>query len=520
MKELEESQGGAGTLPDEISVFRDLLDAAPDALLIVDDAGRIVFANAQTRAVFGYERDELVGQGIEMLVPARLRADHVGHRARYSAEPRQRPMGSGLDLVAVRKDGSELPVEISLSPHRIATGLLYSASIRDITHRMDVERELRRARSQAEQASSAKSRFLAAASHDLRQPLQAAILYNNVLKRRLGGTDQAETVGKLQSSLEALRDLLNRLLDVSRLEAGAITAEVSVVSVRILFERLEDEFAPQAQEKGIGLRMRPGDWRVRSDPQLLEQLLRNLVSNALRYTERGRVLVGCRRAGADLRIQVWDTGIGIPRPELEAIFDEFYQVSNPERRRQAGLGLGLAIVRGLSQLLGHAVTVRSELGSGSVFEVRVPLSGSRAGRRDDRSSGAARRRPALIAVIDDDPEVLDGLRLSLEQSGHQVITGADPDTVLRGARRIGRPPDLILSDYRLGESVTGAEAIGRLRHELGEAIPAIVITGDSSSGTLREVRAAGHPVLHKPVDPEQLEELIAKSLADARAAAR
>jgi PAS domain S-box-containing protein len=506
------ASGGAGTLPDEASIFRDLLDAAPDALLIVDHDGSIVFANAQTEAVFGYPRGELVGQGIEMLVPPRLRAEHASHRARYGAEPRKRPMGSGLDLTAVRKDGSEFPVEISLSPHRTANGLLFSAAIRDITHRVDIERELRRARSQAEQASSAKSRFLAAASHDLRQPLQAAILYNNVLKRRLDGTAQAETVGKLQSSLEALRDLLNRLLDVSRLEAGAITAEVSVVSVRILFERLEDEFAPQAQEKGIGLRMRPGDWRVRSDPQLLEQLLRNLVSNALRYTEQGRVLVGCRPAGAELRIQVWDTGIGIPPRELEAIFDEFYQVSNPERHRQAGLGLGLAIVRGLSQLLGHPVRVRSELGRGSVFEVRVPLSGPHAARAEAPPIRAARRRHALIAVIDDDDEVLDGLRLSLEQSGHEVIAGPDPDAVLRSARRLGRPPDVILTDYRLGESVTGAEAIARLRRELGEAIPAIVITGDSSSATLREVRAAGHPVLHKPVDPDQLEDLIAKSL--------
>jgi PAS domain S-box-containing protein len=505
---------GAGTLPEEAGIFRDLLDAAPDALLIVDAAGRIVFANAQIEAVFGYQREELVGERVEKLVPSRFRTEHAVHRDRYAAEPRKRPMGSGLDLAAVRKDGSEFPVEISLSPHRTAGGLLYSAAIRDITHRVDIERELRRARWQAEQASSAKSRFLAAASHDLRQPLQAAILYNNVLKRRLGGTAQADTVAKLQSSLEALRDLLNRLLDVSRLEAGAITPEVSVLSMRILFERLEDEFAPQAQEKGIELRMRPGDWRVRSDPQLLEQLLRNLVSNALRYTERGRVLVGCRRSGGELRILVYDTGIGIPGPELQAIFDEFYQVSNPERRRQAGLGLGLAIVRGLSQLLGHAVTVHSELGRGSVFEVRVPLSSPRHGAaRGAVTSRAAIRRRAVIAVMDDDGEVLDGLRLSLEQSGHEVIAGPDPDAVLRNARRIGHTPDLIVSDYRLGERVTGAEAIARLRRELGDDIPAIVITGDSSSATLREVRAAGYPVLHKPVDPDQLEDLIARSLA-------
>ena len=505
--------GGVGWLPGDAGVFRDLLDAAPDALLIVDEGGRIVFANAQTEAMFGYRREDLLGQSVEILVPARLRGEHMSHRRRYASEPRKRPMGSGLDLTAVRKDGTEVPVEISLSPHRTAGGLLYSAAIRDITHRVGVERDLRQARAQAEQASTAKSRFLAAASHDLRQPLQAAILYNNVLKRQLDGTAHADTVGKLQSSLEALRDLLNRLLDVSRLEAGAIAPEMTTLSVRILFERLHDEFAPQAQEKGLELKIRSGEWRVRSDPQLLEQLLRNLVSNAIRYTERGRVLVACRRAdGGDLRIQVWDTGIGIAPAELEAIFDEFYQVSNPARRRQAGLGLGLAIVRGLSQLLGHPVTVRSTLGRGSVFELRVPRAAPRAARPLGGHRALA-RAPAVVVIIDDDPDVLDSLRLSLEQTGHRVVGGSDSEEVLRLVRRLGRPPDLILSDYRLGAEITGVEAIGRLRQELGEEIPAIVITGDSSSAALREVRAAGFPVMHKPVDPEQLEDVIAKALA-------
>jgi PAS domain S-box-containing protein len=505
---------GAAALPDEAGLFHDLLDAAPDAILIVDEAGLIVFANTQTKAMFGYEQTELLGRPVELLVPSRLRAEHRRQRARYSEEPRQRSMGSGVALAAVRKDGSELLVEISLSPHRTAGGrLLVSAAIRDISSRVRVERELREARSQAEQASTAKSRFLAAASHDLRQPLQAALLYNNVLKRQLVGSAQAETVGKLQSSLDALRDLLNRLLDISRLEAGAITPEFGVLSVRILFERMRDEFAPQALQKGIQLRMRPGEWRVRSDPQLLEQLLRNLVSNAIRYTERGRVLVGCRPAGDDLRIQVWDTGIGIASNELVSIFDEFYQVANAERSRDAGIGLGLAIVRGLSQLLGHPVTVRSAPGRGSVFEVRVPLSAPPAGRRDQATASAESRRRALIAVIEDDDQVFEGLRLSLEESGHRVIGGADLETVLHAARGLGRTPDLILSDYRLGSSVTGEEAIQRLRLELGADIPAIVVTGDSSSAALRDVRAAGFPVLHKPVDLDQLERLIAQSLA-------
>jgi PAS domain S-box-containing protein len=508
----------ARQLADEQGLFRDLLDAAPDALLIVDETGRIVFANAGTEALLGYPRDELLGRPVEMLVPAARRMEHAAHRHGYAAEPRKRPMGSGLDLQAVRKDGSEIPVEISLSPHRTPRGILVSATIRDITHRKHVERELREARTKAEQASTAKSRFLAAASHDLRQPLQAAILYNNVLRRQLGQGPQAETVAKLQSSLEALRDLLNRLLDVSRLEAGAVAPEPTQLSVRILFERLYDELAPQAEEKGLELRMRPGEWRIRSDPQLLEQLLRNLVTNALRYTERGRVLVGCRKSGSDLRIQVWDTGIGIPESELQAIFEEFYQVSNPARRRQAGLGLGLAIVRGLSQLLGHPVTVRSEVGRGSVFEVRVPLAGSRARPTVGAPAKALPRRECVVAVIEDDEEVLDSLRLSLEQSGHRVLSAAEPGQILRLARQQGLSIDVIVSDYRLGDRETGPQAIDRLRRELGSPIPAIVVTGDSSSAALREVQAAGYPVLHKPVDADLLDDAIAKALAGGAAA--
>jgi two-component system CheB/CheR fusion protein len=227
------------------------------------------------------------------------------------------------------------------------------------------------------------------------------------------------------------------------------------------------------------------------------------------------VLVGCRRSGETLRIQVWDTGIGIPAKELDAIFEEFYQAPGGGRRGEAGLGLGLAIVRSLSQLLGHPIQVRSRPGRGSMFEVAVPLADPRAVNYEEVAPGRGQRRRAVILVIDDDGEVLDGLRLSLEQVGHHVIACSDPDSALRLASQLGRPPDLIISDYRLGESVTGAEAIQRLRTELGAEIPAIVVTGDSSSAALREVRGAGFPVLHKPVDPDEIELAIAQALASA-----
>ncbi|MDX1384779.1 MAG: PAS domain-containing sensor histidine kinase, partial [Thermoanaerobaculia bacterium] len=347
----------------------DLLEAAPDAIVTVDGDGRVIFVNAEAEALFGYARDELLGASVEELIPGANRAEHRRHREAYRRSPRKRPMGAEIDLWALTRDGREIPVEISLSPHETPEGFFVSAAIRDVTRRRETEAELMKARNEAEQADHAKTRFLAAASHDLRQPLQAAILYANVLQRQVEDGAVGETVAKLQRSLEALQGLLNRLLDVSRLDAQAVKPEKMSFSVQLMLERLTEELSPLADEKGIRLRMRPDEAWIYSDPQLLERLLRNLISNAIRYTERGGVLIGCRHRGEELAIQVWDTGIGIPEKDQARIFDEFFQVDNPARRRQSGLELGLAIVQRLSALLDHPVAFRSTVARGSVFEV-------------------------------------------------------------------------------------------------------------------------------------------------------
>ena len=243
----------------------------------------------------------------------------------------------------------------------------------DVTERRRTADALSAAKRQAELASIAKSRFLAAASHDLRQPLQTLALLQGLLAKKVVGEKAQKLVGGIDEALGAMTGMLNTLLDINQIEVGAVKAEIVDFPVNDLFDRLRDELTYHAQAAGLGLRVMPCALSIRSDPRLLEQMIRNLISNALKYTQRGRVLVGCRRRQGKLRIEIWDTGIGIPESELQAIFEEYHQVDNPARQRSQGLGLGLSIVKSLGELLGHPIRVRSLHGKGSVFSIEVPL---------------------------------------------------------------------------------------------------------------------------------------------------
>jgi len=292
--------------------------------------------------------------------------------ARHLATAASGESGNDVAFRILHKSGTIVWAAVSWQTLRDESGrsLGYRTSVRDISQRKQAEDALRRAHAETERASRAKSRFLAAASHDLRQPLQAINLLVAALRSTATDPDSAEIVRSIEDSLQATNELLDALLDVSRLEAGALQPRPRPVYVGDLLDRLAPEFAAAAREKGIELRVVASSAAIRSDPPLLDRILRNLVANAIRYTERGRVLIGCRRRADGVRIEVWDTGIGIPADKLEAIFEEFYQLGNPERDRTRGLGLGLAIVDRVAKLLGHAVEVRSQPGKGSMFAVR------------------------------------------------------------------------------------------------------------------------------------------------------
>ena len=390
----------------------------------------------------------------------------------------------------------------------------------DVTERRRTADALTAAKRQAELATVAKSRFLAAASHDLRQPLQTLALLQGLLAKKVAGEKAQKLVGRIDEALGAMTGMLNTLLDINQIEVGAVKAETTDFPVNELFDRLRDELTYHAQAAGLVLRVMPCALDIRSDPRLLEQMIRNLLSNALKYTQRGKVLVGCRRRGEKLRIEVWDTGVGIPTSELQAIFEEYHQLDNPARQRSHGLGLGLSIVKSLGELLNHPVRVRSLHGKGSVFSIEVPLTPSDAAAAPDRrlrdaddASAQSAPRTGTILIIEDDPEVREHLELFLREEGYDAATAVDGPAALEWAARGTVRPDLVLADYNLPNGMNGVQICRRLRQELNREIPFIILTGDISTDASRDIALHECVQFNKPVKLRELTHAIEKLLA-------
>lgn len=366
------------------------------------------------------------------------------------------------------------------------------------------------AKHEAEQANLSKSRFLAAASHDLRQPLHALTLFATALDERSRQDETRQMSANILRCADALDTLLQSLLDISKIDAGIIEPKPVHFRLTPLLDRLRAEFAPQAVAAKLDLDIADTDLVVESDPALVERILRNLISNAIRYTRIGGIQVECRHTDRRVLIQVRDTGIGIPPEQHERVFEEFVQLGNPERDRTKGLGLGLAIVQRLGSLLGSTVTVESTPGLGSTFRFSLPAGD--ATRCDmDRPSAILPDTildGSLIALVEDEADVRDAMRTLLEGWHCRIIAAEDADSLIASLDANDSRPDIIIADYRLREGRTGAEAITRLTDHFGAEIPSLIITGDTAPERLIEAQAGGRILLHKPVRPGKLRVLL------------
>ena len=391
----------------------------------------------------------------------------------------------------------------------------------DISERKIIRKALEQAKQEADLANIAKSRFLAAASHDLRQPLQTLTLLQALLSRNVEGEKAPKLVARLGDTLGAMASMLNTLLDINQIEAGLVRAEKVDFTINELFERLRDEFSYLAQAQKLTLRVVLCGLTVHSDPRLLEQMIRNLLSNAMKYTRRGEVLLGCRRQDGALRIEIWDTGIGIPESELQAIFDEYHQLDNDARERTNGLGLGLSIVQRLARMLGHRIQVRSRLGKGSMFgiEVAVPADQLRArvptARLGD-STSLKMPRKGKILVVEDDPDVRELVETLLTDDGHRVTVAPDGIAALELVVQGRIDPELVIADYNLPKGMNGLQLAAALREKLNRRVPVIIMTGDISTSTMRDIHDQKCEQLNKPVRPKEMMLAIERLLVDLR----
>jgi signal transduction histidine kinase len=370
------------------------------------------------------------------------------------------------------------------------------------------------AQRQAEQANAAKTRFFAAASHDMRQPVQALELFVAALGKDLKSSEDISLLKNIRSVGRELNEMLNTLLDFSRIDAAVIQPVVRNFPVADMLKQIADDFVPQAAAHGLNCRVVSSSIWVRSDPALLERVVRNFMNNAIKYTRRGKILLGCRRVGENLRIEVHDTGIGIAENYHKVIFNEFVQLDNPQHDRQNGLGLGLSIVDGLARLLGHPLTLRSQPQRGSMFAVTVPMSSP-----DALSSAESLpmeiddpKQSAAILLVDDEKTIRQAATQLLENWGYAVVAAESTAQALALIRSSGFRPDLILVDYRLRKGRTGIETIRAIQSHCGWPVPAAIITGETSPESLVEAKASGFSLLFKPLSAAKLRALISNLL--------
>ena len=480
--------------------MRALINApTDDAVMLLDSEGRMEILNERAAHGFGLTVDQMVGRPLTDVLSSELAESHIanaretlasGQSVRFEDQRAGRWYDNHMCLVFGEDESSQAVAIFA----------------RDITERKSMDQALAQAKEKAEKANLAKSRFLAAANHDLRQPLQAMGLLIQVLLKDQLTSYVRETVGDMKDALQSMEGMLNSLLDISKLEAGTVVPNEQNFPVEPFLQRLTNRFKALTREEGKHVRLFAPNAFLYTDPRLLERILQNFVSNAIRHTRSDHILIGCRFGANSRRIEVWDNGDGIPENQLDMVFEEFYQLGNPARDRRQGLGLGLSIAKRMADLLGLRLDARSEPGKGSVFSVEVPL-GSKskpaAAKSDDIAEGKPCRR-CKILVVEDDQAVLSATRSLLDAWGYDAICAAGAEDALKLIAQREDMPSVALLDYRLPNGWNGTRLLHEIRSVLGHDLPGILLTGDTAVNQLREVQESGVPILHKPVDTAQL----------------
>jgi two-component system CheB/CheR fusion protein len=496
--QLQETLDRQRTTSDDL---QNVLFSTDVATVFLDRALNIRFFTPATRRLFRMLPSD-IGRPLSDLAPAAVDATLTS------------------DARAVLADGVPMEREISAAdgawftrrilPYRTHAQLVEGVVITfvDITERKHAAGILVEARHQADAANLAKSRFLAAASHDLRQPLQTLVLLQELLAQKTHSDESRTLLDRVDRTLAAMSGMLNALLDINQIEAGSVHAEKEIFAIAQLLERVEQEFGIQAESHGQRLKVVPCRALVMSDPRLLSQIIQNLVSNALKYTRRGSVLVGCRRRGRFLDIEVWDNGVGIPAGEIEAVFKAYHQLEPKSSDRSHGLGLGLSIVHRLSGLLDHPVTVESTPGKGSMFRISVLLANVGDLALRDPPTPATEvmtaHTGADILLVDDDAEFLDLVGLLLRGAGHRTALAADEAGALRALQHEMPRPALVISDYNFEGGSNGLQVVATLRARLGQQLPVIMLSGDISVEAMSRIPGEACVRLAKPVRMHEL----------------
>jgi len=498
--------------------YHQLLDTAPDAMVVVVPDGSIDFVNLQTEKLFGYARSELLGRSLEMLIPSRSRTVHGGHVGRFFSSPTARPMGSGLELFGRHKDGTEIPIEVSLSPLRTDEGMFVSAAIRDISERKKIEEELRATRIAAEAGSAAKSEFLSSMSHELRTPLNAILGFAQLMQRdrkEVLSIRQQDRIEQVLKSGEHLLHLIDDILDLSRVEAGRVSITTEPVNVVDVLRSVTSSLEPTATRAGVQLdvgRIPEEVPMIASDRTRFAQILMNYGSNAIKYNKpNGSVTFAISRRGTDtVRVSVADTGIGIAADKQDKLFQPF-QRAGQETGPIEGTGIGLAISKRLAELMGGSVGFVSVLGRGSVFWVEMPvhvLGASESNLPASRRVGARyfdRDVRSLVLYIEDNPANIAFIEDLLDVfEGIELITAATAEIGLVLAHE--RKPRVIIMDINL-PGMSGIEALGILRASSDtRSIPVIALTAAASERDRQQGEQAGfYRYLTKPVKVAELE---------------